>query len=216
MVAALLGKKIGMTRVYDDQGVMCPVTVVQAGPCSVLAVKSADGADGYNAIQLGFQDLKPARATRPLIGHAKRAGVSPKKYAREVRIPNPADYEMGQELSVASFGETDVKLVDVTGVSKGRGFAGAMKRHGFGGLRASHGTERKHRAPGSISSHGSDLGHGGNVKKGKKMAGHMGNVRRTVSGQRLVAVDTENHLLLIKGAVPGPNGGLVLVRESSR
>jgi len=175
MVPAILGKKIGMTQVYDDQGTVHPVTVVQAGPCSVLQVKSV-GSDGYNAVQIGFGDVKPQRATRPQIGHAAKVGVGPRKHLREVALGDSvADVEPGQTLTVAVF--EDVGLVDVTATSKGKGFAGGMKRHGFHGQNASHGVERKHRSPGSIASHSSNAGTGPKIKKGKRMAGHMGAVR---------------------------------------
>ena len=214
MVPALLGKKIGMTQVYDDKGIVHPVTVVQAGPCNVLQVKSVDS-DGYNAVQIGFGDVKPQRATRPQIGHAAKAGVNPRKHLREVALGDgAAEVEPGQTLTVAVF--EDVGLVDVTGTSKGKGFAGGMKRHGFKGLGASHGVERKHRSPGSIASHSSNAGTGPTVKKGKRMAGHMGAVRCTTKNHRLISIDQENNLLMIKGSVPGANGGIVFVRASRK
>ncbi|MHC4561918.1 MAG: 50S ribosomal protein L3 [Planctomycetota bacterium] len=212
MIPAMLGKKIGMTQVFDEAGVLHPVTVVQADPCTVLQVKT-DETDGYNAVQIGVGDIKPHRATRPQIGHAGRAGTSAKRFIREVRLTGaPADVEVGQSVSVNIF--DDVTFVDVIGTSKGRGFAGVMKRHNFKGMGDSHGVKRMHRAGGSIASHGSDLGGGGNVKKGKRMPGHMGDARCTTRNHRLVGVDKENNLLLIKGALPGANGQMVFVRVS--
>jgi len=212
MLAALLGKKIGMTQVYDEQGRLSPVTVVQAGPCTVLQVKTVD-TDGYNAVQIGFQDAKAHRAAKPQIGHAAKAGAMPKRFVREIRLPHaPVDVEPGQTIGVDVF--QNVAFVDVVGRTKGKGFAGGMKRHGFKGFPASHGTERKHRAPGSISSHASNAGGGPTIKKGKRMAGHMGDERCTTRNHRLVGIDKENDLLLIKGPVPGANGGFVLVLPS--
>jgi large subunit ribosomal protein L3 len=212
MQPAILGKKIGMTQVYDDGGVLHPVTVVQAGPCSVLQVKSA-ATDGYESVQLGFGDVKTHRAAKPQIGHAAKAKSGPKQFVRESRLTAPADgVEAGQSITVDAF--DGVVFVDVTGTTKGRGFQGGMKRHGFKGLCASHGTERKHRSPGSIASHGTNRGTGPKVRKGKKMAGHMGAVRRTSRNHRLIGVDKENNLLLIKGALPGANGGFLFIRKS--
>lgn len=211
MVPAILGKKIGMTQVYDEQGTLHPVTVVLAGPCHVVQVKTPD-ADGYHAVQIGFESVKAPRAKRPQIGHAAKAGCEPKRFVREVRLDVPADVVPGQELTVVLF--EDVAYVDVTGTTKGRGFAGGVKRHGFKGMPASHGVERKHRSPGSISSHASDAGMGPGPKKGKRMAGHMGDVRRTTRNHRLISVDVANNLLLIQGALPGANGGHLLIRTS--
>lgn len=214
MVAALLGKKIGMTRLYTESGQLIPVTLIQAGPCPVLQVKKSDGTrDGYDAVQLGFEDTKPHRSTLPEIGHAAKAGAGPKKFVREIRMAESPDAQTGDVWTVERFEEGDVKFVDVIGTTKGSGFTGVMKRHGFGGQPASHGTERKHRSPGSIGGH-ANLGTGRNIKKGKRMAGHMGHVRRTSRNQELVRVDKENHLLLVKGSVPGPNGGYVVVRQA--
>ncbi len=162
----LLGKKVGMTQVYDESGKLLPVTVIQAGPCVVMQVKTAEN-DGYNAVQLGFDDVKPSRRKNPQVGHTQKANTTPKKFVKEMRLPEEAEpeYKVGDSITVSVFEEN--KLVDVVGTSKGKGFAGVMKRHGFGGFPASHGTERKHRAPGSISSFASDAGHGGKPKKGK-------------------------------------------------
>ncbi|MCP4251778.1 MAG: 50S ribosomal protein L3 [bacterium] len=212
MKPALLGRKIGMSRVIDDAGVVTPVTIIQAGPCTVMQVKTPDR-DGYHAVQLGFEDTKPHRSTKPLIGHAGRAGTGPKRVHREVRHDAAPEVDCGDVVTVGLFEQGEVAHVDVTGLTKGRGFAGVMKRHGFGGLRASHGVERKHRSGGSIGG-SAPLGLGRSVRKGKRMAGQMGNVRRTARNQELVKVDSDNDLLLVKGSVPGPNGGLVFVRQS--
>ncbi len=211
----ILGKKIGMTRVYDEAGKMVPVTVILAGPCAVTQVKNIK-TDGYNAVQLGYDDVKLSRQKKPAVGHAKKAGAVPKMFVREMRLPDKveASVEIGDTVDVSAF--ADVKLVDVVGISKGKGFAGVMKRHNFGGFPASHGTERKHRAPGSISSHGSDLGGGGNVKKGKRMAGHMGVDRITTKNHSIIAIDEEKNLLVVKGSVPGPAGGYVVVKSSKK
>ena len=212
-MAMLLGKKIGMTQVYDDSGRIAPVTVIQAGHCKVLQVKTAE-TDGYDALQLGYDDVKASRVKKPAEGHAAKANTTAKKFVREYRLPqgDEAEYSAGDEISVSIFSE--VKFVDVSGTGKGKGFAGVMKRHGFGGFPGSHGTERKHRAPGSISSFASDAGHGGNLKRGKKMSGRMGGKRVTTKNHQVVSVDTEKNLLIVKGAVPGPSGCYVEVRTA--
>lgn len=213
MIPALLGKKIGMTQVFDDGGTAVPVTIIQAGPCTIMQVRERSR-DGYDAVQLGFEDTKPHRATLAAIGHARRAKTTPKRYTREVRLEEAPELSAGDVLTVQLFAEQGVQFVDVVATSKGHGFTGSMKRHNFGGQPASHGVERKHRSPGSISSHGSDLGKGGNLKKGKRMAGHHGHARITVKNQQLIDIDPENNLLLIRGGVPGPSGGLVYVRQA--
>lgn len=203
-----------MTRVYTEEGVAVPVTVIQAGPCPVLQVKkTGETADGYNAVQLGFEDVKPHRSSLAMIGHAAKAGTGPKRMIREVRFPEAPAAEQGDVWTVELFEEQGVRFVDVVGTTKGLGYTGVMRRYGFGGQPASHGTERKHRSPGSIGGH-ANLGLGRNIKKGKRMAGHKGHDRRTSKNQKLVRVDKENNLLLIKGSVPGPNGGLVIVRQA--
>ncbi len=211
----LLGKKVGMTQVYDKSGKLVPVTVIQAGPCVVMQVKTAE-TDSYNAIQLGFDEVKPLRRKKPQIGHAKKANTTPKRFVSEMRLPDDAEqqYEAGDSVTVSAFAED--KSVDVVGTSKGKGFAGVMKRHGFGGFPGSHGTERKHRAPGSISSFASDAGHGPGPKKGKRMAGHMGNRRVTTNNHKLVAIDEEKNLLVVKGSVPGPAGGYCIIRSAKK
>ena len=209
----LLGKKIGMTQVYDQSGKIAPVTVIQAGPCVVTQIKTSEK-DGYSAVQMGFSDVKKSRLKKPAEGHYGKAGTVSKKFVREARFESDAEIEcaIGDELDVSSFGDT--KYVDISGTSKGKGFAGGMKRHGFGGFPASHGCKRKHRAPGAISSHASDAGHGGNLKKGKRMAGHMGAVRITSKHNELISFDEAQNLFIVKGAVPGPAGGFVEIRRS--
>ncbi len=212
MTPALIGRKVGMTRVIDPTGEVTPVTVVQAGPCTVLQLKTVE-TDGYNAVQLGFEDVKPHRSTKPLIGHAGKAGTGPKRFARELRLDESPELELGAVVTVGQFSEAEVQYVDVTGTTKGRGVAGVMRRWGFGGQPASHGTERKHRSPGSIGGH-ANTGLGRGVKKGKHMAGHMGDVQRTQRCLKLVGVDADNNLLLVKGSIPGPSNGLLFVRQS--
>jgi large subunit ribosomal protein L3 len=208
----VLGKKIGMTQVYDDKGRIVPVTVIQAGPCTVMQVKT-EKTDGYEAIQIGFDDVKESRRINSQIGHAKKANDTPKKFVREFRFESqPADYKQGDKVTVEVLAEA--KQVDVTATSKGKGYAGVMKRHGFGGFPASHGTERKHRAGGSIASHATNRGHCGHPKKGKRMGGHMGSVRVTSKNHALVRIDIEKNLLVVKGSVPGPAGGYVIVKQS--
>ena len=216
MPAALLGRKIGMTRWFMAGGVNIPVTVIQAGPCAVTQVKTT-AADGYSAVQLAFEDVRPRRSTIPVMGHDNKAGVTPKRFHRELRLADDdaaGAYALGQEVDVSVF--EGVKYVDVTGISKGKGFAGVMKRHHFKGLSASHGTERKHRSAGSIGGHATDLGTGPKVKKGKRMAGRMGGGRVTIRSLDVVSIDPERHLMVVKGAVPGPNRGLVFIRDAKR
>lgn len=214
MYPAILGKKVGMTQVFEPGGQRIPVTLVEAGPCVVMQVKTADGPDGYHAVQLGFDDVKPHRSTLAEIGHARKAQTAPKRFVREIRLSEAADKNIGDTVTVGLFAEAGVKFVDVIGVTKGRGFQGVMKRWGFGGMPASHGTERKHRSPGSIAARCQNRGTSGALKKGKRMPGHMGHVRRTTPCQPLVGVDAERNLLLIRGSIPGPNGGYVIVRKS--
>lgn len=212
-IAALLGRKVGMTRVYDDKGTVIPVTVVQAGPCIVTQVKTVDGKDGYNAVQLGFEDCKERRSTKPVVGHCKKTGqTSPKKFFQEVRLAEKPTIAAGSTLDVDIF--EPIRYVDVTGTSKGKGFAGVMKRWNFGGQCASHGTERKHRSPGGIGGGQATRGHGRTIRLGKKMSGHLGDEKVTAKNLAVVGVDKEKHLILIKGTVPGANGGLVFVRQA--
>ncbi len=212
MTPAILGRKVGMTRVYDEKGAIVPVTVVQAGPCVVTQVKTSDGKDGYNAVQLGFESIKGKYSSMPLIGHAAKSGSQPQRFFREVRLKDASDKKLGDKVTVGEF--DGVTYVDVTGVSKGKGFAGVMKRYNFGGLCASHGTERKHRARGSIASFATNRGHSGKPKRGLKMPGHMGDERVTSRNHSLVRIDAENGVLLIKGPLPGANGSLLYVRKS--
>lgn len=214
MTLGLLGTKIGMTSILVDHGRFEPVTVVKAGPCVVLDVISKDEG-GYDAVQLGFEDVKPHRSTKAIIGHCAKASTGPKKHIREFRLSEPADVARGDVITVEHFSSDDPVYVDVTGITIGKGFAGGMKRHGFGGKEATHGVERKHRSPGSIGGH-SSLGTGRGVKKGKKMAGHMGHVRRTMSSLKLMKVDAENDLLIIRGSIPGPCGSTVVVRKAKK
>jgi large subunit ribosomal protein L3 len=214
MIPALLGTKVGMTRILADGGRAEPVTVVKCGPCVVLQVKTKES-DGYDAVQLGYDDVKPHRSTKPMIGHAAKVGSGPKRVVREVRLNEPTDVSAGDVLTVELFAASVKGLVDVTGVTKGKGFAGVMKRHGFGGMGASHGTERKHRSPGSIGANAPGAT-GRGIKKGKRMSGQLGNVRRTQRAVELLRIDPEHDLLLIRGSVPGPDGGAVFVRGSKK
>ena len=203
----VLGEKLGMTQVFDDEGRVVPVTVVQAGPCVVTKVRNVEE-DGYSAVQLGFGQIDPRKVNKPRAGHFEKAGVTPRRYLVELRTDDASEYSLGQEITVEVF-EAGQKI-DVTGTSKGKGTAGVMKRHGFKGLGASHGTQRKHRSPGSIGGCATP----GRVFKGLRMAGRHGNARTTVQNLTVHSVEAEKGLLLIKGAVPGPNGGLVLVRNA--
>ena len=213
---ALLGRKIGMTRWFKEDGTNVPVTVIVAGPCTVTQIKRTE-TDGYSAVQLGFEDIKPRRTTMPLIGHDAKAGTTPKRCHRELRLADDdavADFELGQRIDVTNF--EGVKYVDIVGTGKGKGFAGVMKRHNFRGLEASHGVERKHRSPGSIGGHATDLGTGPKVKKGKRMAGQMGGKRVTVRSIDIIAIDSARNLLMVKGPVPGPNSGILFIRDAKR
>ncbi len=204
-MAAILGRKVGMTQVFDAQGNLVPVTLVEAQPNVVVGVRTPER-DGYRAVQLGFEEVPERRVNRPLRGVFRRAGISPRRVIREVRLREGEEYHVGQEISVTLFREGD--RVAVTGTSKGKGFAGAMKRHGFGGQADSHGVSLMHRAVGSLGTSGV-----GRVWKGKRMPGRMGGERVTIRGLRVVRVDPERQLLLIRGAIPGPRGGLVMVRK---
>ncbi|MDR2986193.1 MAG: 50S ribosomal protein L3 [Nocardiopsaceae bacterium] len=206
-IRGVLGTKLGMTQVFDADGKIVPVTVVAAGPCVVTAVRSPD-ADGYSAVQLGYGEVDPRRVNKPAAGVFAKAGVTPRRYLLELRTDDASEYTLGEEVTAEKFESGEI--VDVTATSKGKGTAGVMKRHGFHGLSASHGTQRKHRSPGSIGG----CAFPGHVFKGMKMAGRMGGERTTVLNLTLHSVDTDKGLLLIKGAVPGPAGGLVLVRSA--
>lgn len=213
---SIMGRKVGMTRWFNEDGTNIPVTVIEAGPCIVTQVKTTD-VDGYAAIQMGFEDAKIRRATMPQIGHDAKAKTAPKKFHSEFRVENDdeaAGYEVGQTIDVSLF--DDIKFVDVAGTSKGKGFQGPMKRYNFAGLEASHGVKRAHRSPGSIGGHATNLGTGPKIKKGKRMAGHMGSERVTVRSLDVVHADPEKNLLVVKGPVPGPNGGELYIRPSTR
>ena len=205
----LLGEKLGMTQVWDENNRVVPVTVLKAGPNVVTQVRSADR-DGYEAVQIAFGEIDPRKVNKPLKGHFSKAEVTPRRHLVELRTSDASEYALGQELTAESF-EAGGR-VDVTGRSKGKGFAGGMKRHGFHGGKASHGAHRIHRKPGAIGGCATP----GRVFKGTKMAGRMGNERVTTQNLTVHAVDAEKGLLLVKGAVPGPNGGLVLVRTAAK
>lgn len=215
MGLTILGKKIGMTRVYNDAGESVPVTVIQAGPCVVTQLRTPER-DGYAAVQVGFDDVKPRRSTRPLIGHDAKAGTGAKRFHREFRVDQSelASYEIGKELGAGDL--AGLAYVDVTGQSKGKGFQGQMKRHNFAGLEASHGVERKHRSGGAISGGGTNRGTGPKPKKGKRMAGHMGDERVTVRSLDVIRIVADQNLVLVKGPVPGPNKGMVEIRTPTR
>jgi len=215
MGLSLLGKKIGMTRVYTDKGVSVPVTVIECGPCHVTQIRTAER-DGYTAVQIGFDEVAPRNSTIPKIGHDFKAGVAPQRHHREFHVDaaDVGSYELGQALTVDKLAGT--LYVDVIGTSKGKGFQGTMKRHNFKGLFASHGTERKHRSPGSIGSLCSNRGFGGGLKKGKRMSGHMGDERVTLRSLDVVQIIADKNLLLVKGPIPGGKNGLVEIRPATR
>jgi large subunit ribosomal protein L3 len=205
----LLGTKLGMTQVWDANNRVVPVTVIQAGPNVVTQVKTPE-TDGYSAVQLGFGEIDPRRTTKPQRGHFDRAGVTPRRHVVELRTADAGNYRTGLELTGDVFEPGTV--VDVTGTSKGKGFAGVMKRHGFKGLGAGHGVERKHRSPGSIGGCATP----GRVFKGVRMAGRMGHERVTVAGLKVRSFDAERGFLLVDGPIPGPDGGLVLIRSAAK
>lgn len=210
MQVGLLGRKVGMTQIFEENGIAVPITVVECGPCTVLQVRTMER-DGYHAVQLGFDDKKRKSATQAERGHAKKADAEPKRYVREIRQETPVeDLAAGATLAVNVFDA--VKQVDVTGTSKGRGFAGVIKRHGFKGLRASHGVKRMHRHPGSSGPSADPA----RTRKGIRKPGHYGNARVTVRNLKVVRVDHENNLILLRGAIPGPNGGYVTVRQTNK
>ena len=208
-VKGLLGTKLGMTQVWNEANQVVPVTVIQAGPNVVTQIRTPDN-DGYSAVQLGFGAVKVKNVNKPDAGHFDRAGVTPRKHLVELRTSDASTYELGQELTAEVFAAGEI--VDVTGVSKGKGTAGVMKRHGFGGLRASHGVHRKHRSPGSIGASATPS----HVFKGTRMAGRMGVEKVTVQNLTIHAVDAERGLILVKGSVPGPKGALVVVRTAAK
>jgi large subunit ribosomal protein L3 len=206
-MTGILGTKLGMTQVFNEAGQVVPVTVVQAGPCVVTSVRTPD-TDGYSAVQIGYGEINPRKVTKPVAGLFEKAGVTPRRYLAEIRTTAASEYTLGQEVTASVFEAG--QLVDVSGRSKGKGFAGVMKRHGFKGLSSSHGTQRKHRSPGSIGACATP----GRVFKGVRMSGRMGGVKTTVQGLTVQAVDNDKNLLLIRGAIPGPAGSLVVVRST--
>ncbi|HOO12386.1 MAG TPA: 50S ribosomal protein L3 [Bacillota bacterium] len=206
MVKGILGRKLGMTQVFDENGNIIPVTVIKAGPVKVVQKKTVES-DGYSAIQVGFEDVKPARVNKPIKGHFEKSGVEYKRVLREFRIENPEDYEVGQEIKVDTFKEGE--KVDVAGTSKGKGFQGVIKRWGQGRGPMAHGS-KYHRGVGSMGGSSSPS----RTFKGKKMPGRMGGERVTVQNLEVVKVDPEHNLMLLKGAVPGPKGGLLVIRNS--
>ena len=206
MQKAILAKKIGMTQVFSDKGTLIPVTVLEAGPCTVVQKKTVEN-DGYNAVQVGFGDVKIKHVTKPVKGHFDKAGVTPMKVLKEFRIDGAGQYEIGAEIKADIFAEGE--RIDVSGISKGKGFQGAIKRHGQSRGPMAHGS-KYHRGLGSLSSATTP----GKVKKGKKMPGHMGHVKVTIQNLTVVRVDAEKNLLLVKGAVPGPKGALLFIKDS--
>ena len=207
-VKGILGAKLGMTQVWDN-GRVVPVTVVQAGPCVVTQVRTPDK-DGYSAVQFAYGAIDPRKVNKPEAGHFAKADVAPRRHLVELRTTDASEYELGQEITAETF--EPGQRIDVTGKTKGKGFAGVMKRHGFHGLRASHGVERKHRSPGSIGACATP----GRVFKGVRMAGRMGSVRFTVQNLTVQAIEPEQNLILVKGALPGPKGSLVLLRTAAK
>jgi large subunit ribosomal protein L3 len=209
VIRGILGEKLGMTQIFDANNRIVPVTVVKAGPCVVTQIRTQDK-DGYTAVQLAYGQIDPRKVTKPLSGHFQAAGVTPRRHLIELRTSSTEGYEVGQEFGAEIF--ADGASVDVTGTTKGKGTAGVMKRHGFKGVSASHGSHRNHRKPGSIGGCSTP----GRVFKGMRMSGRMGVDKQTTQGLRVVRVDAERGLLLIEGAVPGPKGGLVLVRTAGK
>ncbi len=209
MRVGLLGRKVGMTQIFQEDGTSVPVTVLECGPCTVLLVRTEER-DGYHAVQLGFDDKKRKSATQAERGHARKVNTEPKRYIREVRQTGPSDVTEGQSLTVELF--NGIKRVDVTGTSKGRGYTGVIKRHGFSGLRATHGVKRMHRHPGS-SGPSADPSR---TLKGVRKPGHHGHARSTVRNLEVVKIDPANNLLLLKGAVPGPTGGYLTVVQTNK
>jgi large subunit ribosomal protein L3 len=209
IVKGILGEKLGMTQVWDSNNRVVPVTVVKAGPCVVTQIRTPE-IDGYESVQIAFGEIDPRKVTKPQIGHFDKAGVTPRRHVVEIRTNDASGYSLGQELGADLF--TAGQVVDVIGTTKGKGFAGVMKRHGFAGVSSSHGAHRNHRKPGSIGACATP----GRVFKGQRMAGRMGGERQTTQNLTIHAVDSDQGLILIKGAVPGPKGGLLLVRTAAK
>ena len=205
----LLGKKLGMTQVWDENNLIVPVTVVQAGPCVVTHVRTPE-VDGYSAVQIAFGQIDPRKVTQPMLGHFAKAGVTPRRHLIELRFDSASEYTLGQEIGADAF-EAGASI-DVSGVTKGKGFAGTMKRHGFHGVSSSHGAHKNHRKPGSIGACATP----GRVFKGMRMSGRMGGITQTTQNLTIQAIDVEKCLILIKGAVPGPKGAVVLLRSAAK
>ena len=206
-IKGILGTKLGMTQIFDESNRVVPVTVVEAGPCVVTQIRTVEN-DGYNAIQIAYGEIAPRKAKKPQEGHFKKAGVTPRRHMAEIRMDDVSGYEVGQDVTVDIFEGID--FVDVTGTSKGKGFAGGMKRHGFSGQGASHGNQAAHRRVGGIGACATP----GRVFKGTRMAGRMGSDRVTTQNLKIQKIDTEANLLIIKGAIPGARGGLVTVKTA--
>ena len=206
-IKGILGTKLGMTQIFDEENRVIPVTVVEAGPCVVTQIRTKE-TDGYNAIQIAYGEIDPRKANKPVAGHFKKAGVTPRRHVTEIRMDDVSGYELGQDITVEIF--DGVTFVDVTGTSKGKGFAGGMKRHGFAGQGAAHGNQAAHRRPGGIGAAATP----GRIFKGKRMAGRMGNDRVTTQNLKIQKIDADANLLLIKGAVPGVRGGLLVVKTA--
>lgn len=206
-IKGILGTKLGMTQIFDEDNRVVPVTVVEAGPCVVTQIRTTE-TDGYNAIQIAYGEIDPRKVKKPQAGHYKKAGVTPRRHVAEIRMDDVSAYEVGQDVTVEIF--NDIKFVDVTGTSKGKGYAGAMKRHGFAGQGASHGNQAAHRRVGGIGACATP----GRVFKGTRMAGRMGNDRVTTQNLKVQKVDADSNLLLIKGAIPGIRGGIVTVKTA--
>lgn len=206
----ILGRKVGMTQIFNDNGTRIGVTVIEAGPCKVLQVKNQQ-TDGYFALQLGFFDAKEKNTSKAVVGHCDKASSPPKRFIRELRLAAAPEDKVGDEINVSVLEK--IKYVDVTGITKGKGFQGVMKRHHFHGLPASHGCSKRHRAPGGL---GRQQSINKGVPKGKSMAGHMGSDQVTIPGLKVVRVDPANNLLLVEGAIPGANGGFVQIHKAIR
>lgn len=206
-IKGILGTKLGMTQIFDEENRVIPVTVVEAGPCVVSQIRTVE-TDGYNAIQIAYGEIDPRKVNQPLTGHFKKAGVTPRRHVTEIRMDDVSGYEVGQDVTVEIF--NDIKFVDVTGTTKGKGYAGAMKRHGFAGQGAGHGNQAAHRRVGGIGAAATP----GRIFKGKRMAGRMGNDRVTTQNLKVQKIDADANIILIKGAIPGNRGGIITVKTA--
>lgn len=206
-IKGILGTKLGMTQIFDEENRVIPVTVVEAGPCVVSQIRTVE-TDGYNAIQIAYGEIDPRKVNQPLTGHFKKAGVTPRRHVTEIRMDDVSGYEVGQDVTVEIF--NDIKFVDVTGTTKGKGYAGAMKRHGFAGQGAGHGNQAAHRRVGGIGAAATP----GRIFKDKRMAGRMGNDRVTTQNLKVQKIDADANIILIKGAIPGNRGGIVTVKTA--